>query len=64
MPDDMKRRWEQFLTRKKISQQDAITALINYTMDQSDFFQSILLGQMKADHDLLITVLRREGRKK
>jgi hypothetical protein len=64
MPQELKKEWDAFLERKKISQQDALVAMIRYAMVQNDVFQSIMMGQMKADHDLLITILRREAKDK
>lgn len=54
-----KDRWLALCEAKKISQQDAIEAIIDLVLAQDDTVQSMMLGQTKAREDLVELVLRR-----
>jgi hypothetical protein len=56
---DLKARWAGLCERKKISQQDAITALMELVLVQDEITQSMMFGQTPAAPDLIAVVLRR-----
>ena len=65
LPDDKKASWDALCERKKITQQNAIEALIDFALMQDDVALSMLLGQTEATDDLIEVVLRRmKGRKR
>jgi hypothetical protein len=59
---DLKSRWVALCERKKISQQNAITALMELAIVQDELAQSMIFGQTPAAPDLIDVVLRRMGR--
>ena len=65
LPEDVKYAWVAMCERKKIGQQDAIQALVDFALAQDDVALSMLLGQTEATDDLIEVVLRRmKGRKR
>ena len=54
-----KAKWLALCEAKKISQQDAMEALLDFVFVQDETVQSMLLGQTKARDDLIEVVLRR-----
>ena len=60
-PDDLTKRWRATLTARKISQQDALTALAAWIVAQDSLVQAIVFGQVEQrDHaDLAKMVLKR-----
>lgn len=54
-----KRAWEDMLQRKKIGQQDALYALIDWIVQQDGLVQSMVLRQVEAEADLVRQVLTR-----
>lgn len=59
VPAELKRKWVAMCDDRKITQQDAITALLWYTTEQDALTQAMLLGQQPARPDLIEVVLRR-----
>lgn len=49
LPPELFAKWRSLLQQKKISQQMAVVALIEWFMNQDDLFQSIILGQLNSD---------------
>jgi DUF917 family protein len=59
----IKTAWDELLERKKISQQDAGTSLIQWILDQDDVLQSMVLGQVKPAPDLARVIAQRLAEK-
>jgi hypothetical protein len=47
--------------RKRISKQDAVDGLLTWVMTQDEVVQSMVLGQIRPQPDLIELVLRRLG---
>lgn len=47
----VKRRWDELLRRKRISQQDAVEGLVLFLLEQDDAGQSLALGQITDPKD-------------
>jgi hypothetical protein len=56
---DRLRKWDDLIARKNIAQQDAIHAMIDWVCAQDPLLQSIVLGQIDPDPDLLGLALQR-----
>src|SRR6476620_6681048 len=61
---DMKQRWDALLERKKITQQDAGLALVQWLLESDDLLQSMVLGQVNPAEDLAGIVVRRLVKKR
>ena len=48
---DRKEAWDQFLAKKKISQQSAVVALVEFVMGVDDRLASMMLGQLSPEHN-------------
>lgn len=59
LPGQLKEEWVRMCLTKKISQQEAIEAVIGFLLAQDDTTRSMLLGQIAATDDLIELVLRR-----
>lgn len=59
VPAELKRAWVEMCKARKISQQDAITALMWFTTSQEPLTQAMLLRQQPAAADLVEVVLKR-----
>jgi hypothetical protein len=51
--------WRDLLKRKKINQQEAVSALIGWIIDQDDLLQSLLFGQVQSRRDLRLLIIKR-----
>jgi hypothetical protein len=63
VPEQLKQAWDDLLTEKKISQQDAGLALLRWILDQDDVLQSMVLGQVKPAPDLARVIAQRLAEK-
>ena len=57
--DDLKERMDKAFAARKISQVEAVNALVHWFVLQDPMVQAMVLGQIPADDDLIATVLRR-----
>jgi hypothetical protein len=53
IPGDLKQRWEDLTASKRISQQDAVEALVRFVIDQGDLAQSVIFGQVAATPEVM-----------
>ena len=62
------KRWEAFVSKRMITQQAALLALMDWIVEQEDMTQAMVLGQIPAAPDIVELILRRmvadESRKK
>lgn len=59
MPPEQKVAWIELCDRKKISQQDAVTSLLQWLLEQEDIVQSMVIGQTAPDSELVDWILHR-----
>lgn len=59
----LKERWVQTCAERKISQQDAITSLMEFVLNQDEVAQLMLFNQARPRPDLIEVVLRRLAEK-
>lgn len=57
--ESLKQRWTETCSARKISQQDAINALMEWFVNQQELTQLMITGQVTASKDLIETVLKR-----
>lgn len=59
---DLKERWTRACEERKISQQDAINALVEFFVDRDELVQLMILGQVSRSADLVRLALRSDAR--
>lgn len=63
LPAELKKWWIGFCVRKRITQTEAIIAILDFIRSQDGLTQSMILGQIEPAPDLVEAVLRRLDRR-
>lgn len=67
LPDSVKEQWDRWLEKKRISQQDAAAALVEWVMETDDRLASLVLRQVDEEYHgqiaelVLCDLIRRRG---